>query len=1420
MSKREATMNRAQEFLACSTAILTLAAILSACTMHKPTMTTVGSDAYVTKSDIQGKTYHLVRGVEEADSDNNFGAIPGFAEDFGLVRADITETELRFLKAFDPSGRAETAQVVASYTIIKHFDIDRQKNDFNEDTNKLVEDDTTNTWDKRALMRVDWANPTNSLSDYKSTLDGYRVREKNPVMKEDPVIDQGHISFATEVNVEGKSYRLLQPFGEFQTLETARVTYRTHLLPVKDTDFKPVPYDLDDFKRFGFFVTQQDYLDPEKGHTDASQKIYAQVYNVCEPGTQGTCSTNQIKWVLTENFPEFYKPEARAAVLAWNQTFKDALGRKDDVVVLDESKQVSLSDPTANVIAYYDARAGGGLLGVAQGVVDPRTGEKVSSRATIYGDGIRYEQGRIDEMITMLSQNSDLAIQMNYFKVPKSPQNAIKSPYHAGEYDPKSSGLTNQLKLAGFHLKNVTSNGAIGNKGRKTGALIPPATLQDVYKSAGIRPKAMSTKSLLPTGLAMSPRSSDPAYLQGNKIADSRLKSLMTNHPDLFKIPDIDLLGGIEAPVQIPEDSPLNNYKNLGGMQYVLMLKEIQKIEREGFLRQNNAGVHGSELVDDASIRFLIREARRAKTPQDLVNEKQDLKNRLAKQIFYITLLHEMGHTFGLRHNFMGSADQKHYPPEWSALKARLDAKEPGITDDDLVPYASSSIMDYMDFFEQQAGLAPYDKAAIKYGYRRSLDREQDPIVHQGFLFCTDEQVLSDLRCQRFDRGATLSEIVENTTKKYQQNWVLTHVRDGRESFEHAERSLITRNLMNVFLPMRLVFDEMQFSLMTASPSSTAASSTSCPFEFWQDSINKNEMVNICDGAALPSHGIDPTDLSTFGRAVDPGINSRDLTPYGMADLLRASTLVQKFFGDVIGSFEPGYYLADPSSTDLVGNLALTPMAYRLPPGASKADYLRAFINDQTKGQLAADKVDSIVTQNLNNVLFVPFGTRGKPYMSVWTEKGGHYQLQIAGSIFDKLAAVYALGLSGFGIPKYENSGMVTNAYLYQFSRGFMSSIFHDMIISDNVTLHSAMNFKLDGGQSIVATIPAKLDQNIQESAVLIGLTSLVSDLDMSFQDKLQLCALGDPSCANPVGFPSVQALSSSLNKTYLAIQTPQGDSISYDLVKNLAAASKNSTTFINALRTSDTTRQNDLSLLKNSSDTRLRVLRNLTLLTADDLKVSGLTQDDLKAIHNFVTIPGPNDAPTGVSALSELVSVLAQGPAADIQAYAAIAQKVLDDGNDAVKRSSDAVTKKLAAVTMMEIKTPPACPEGPMRPNQAAAPAPGATPSQPAPIALVPVTPADASAGQKPAVGAANSGAAASPLDSCVNSDGALAPTTLQQIATDVNGLNALVIGVAGNEVNIMIAPVIIKRTSDDESKKELIVDYIQNIIRLLAHY
>lgn len=160
--------------------------------------------------------------------------------------------------------------------------------------------------------------------------------------------------------------------------------------------------------------------------------------------------------------------------------------------------------------------------------------------------------------------------------------------------------------------------------------------------------------------------------------------------------------------------------------------------------------------------------------------------DELEVRIFMPLLTHELGHNWGLRHNFMGSADNNHF-----ARNAK-----------------TASIMDYgLLSSEEGTEPAPYDRAAIMVGYGSDAAQNQT-LIGENYFYCTDEDVSSSQNayCNQFDSGSALSQIANNMAKRYDAAWTLNNNRLDRVYFSNSSADYRRRTQMMLF-PLRNMYD-------------------------------------------------------------------------------------------------------------------------------------------------------------------------------------------------------------------------------------------------------------------------------------------------------------------------------------------------------------------------------------------------------------------------------------------------------------------------------------------------------------------------------------------------------------------------------------------------------------------------------------
>ncbi len=176
---------------------------------------------------------------------------------------------------------------------------------------------------------------------------------------------------------------------------------------------------------------------------------------------------------------------------------------------------------------------------------------------------------------------------------------------------------------------------------------------------------------------------------------------------------------------------------------------------------------------------FRLGSIREAVLVKDLSDEELEI------EIFMPLLAHEMGHNFGLRHNFMGSADKKHFAGE----------------------VKSGSVMDYAYAPQEAHGPAGYDTAALTAAYSDD-PKALEEFQKKNYYFCTDHQAMSsrNMLCGLHDAGTTLSEVTKTLKKRYDLNYAIFNKRDGRAFFSNNQSEYLQRIAMFI-VPLRFMYD-------------------------------------------------------------------------------------------------------------------------------------------------------------------------------------------------------------------------------------------------------------------------------------------------------------------------------------------------------------------------------------------------------------------------------------------------------------------------------------------------------------------------------------------------------------------------------------------------------------------------------------
>ncbi|MEZ8104554.1 zinc-dependent metalloprotease [Vibrio cortegadensis] len=187
-----------------------------------------------------------------------------------------------------------------------------------------------------------------------------------------------------------------------------------------------------------------------------------------------------------------------------------------------------------------------------------------------------------------------------------------------------------------------------------------------------------------------------------------------------------DLTGGYVQWLA-PEQQPKNSFsKKIAKRQIELDKMASQNMYSEEFMwvsTKSKGLIKGIDYLegnyfdnsdlDPSAADYTDKANTKLKKWSQLSSEQQEIvSNQISKHMYKSTLVHELGHNLGLRHNFMGSVDKDNFYQEDEIAAFGYDK----------IP-AHSSVMDYgASIFDELPTYGKYDIAALRFGYGREVE--------------------------------------------------------------------------------------------------------------------------------------------------------------------------------------------------------------------------------------------------------------------------------------------------------------------------------------------------------------------------------------------------------------------------------------------------------------------------------------------------------------------------------------------------------------------------------------------------------------------------------------------------------------------------------------------------------------------------
>lgn len=609
----------------------------------------------------------------------------------------------------------------------------------------------------------------------------------------------------------------------------------------KDRGYTPRRNFKRDREKFGYFESNvpriprphEDYREEDFERTKLLQRhnpkkdIVFYFSNLTPKDNAGKCrqlGDDSLGDVVGQDGEINFRELGRRSIKYWNDAFKVA-GAPKGVILKEVDEEgncfdAPLGDLEYNSINLIDSIQSSNLLGVGPSLVDAKTGEVINtttnvhispfrqiiaseirtyikSRLGVYTDNSNRLDKSIVEGSTILGEVSAASNPVEYFArlLPAPLKKFVASQYHFGAYlkDVDTYNLPRAATVNGFGPNDPVNLYDAGNFDARS----------PLYKKLQV----VSDFILTNDPFARSERSVGIGEIKDYRDAVKRAQLVEKYRPEFFRR------------YFSSENSALATMNNL--TEDI----ETQCTEVVEFVKNKKAAANGQ-------------------VPQVTSAEENPVVKscmvRLIPEKMLATIVHELGHNLGLRHNFYGSADKRNFFTKDEVKQIyNID-----VVSDNALPQ-SSSVMDYVPSDKDRLSFpGHYDIAAIRYGYANAVELESNGSANTGkvevlnegvedvnagpeasvvgnaqtngwtlrdFKYCTDEHASMDLdpMCQRHDYGTTPEESVSDIINQFYESLVVSGNRYDR----------VTANANSPFSRMaqvqrlRRFYDEWRFKL-------------------------------------------------------------------------------------------------------------------------------------------------------------------------------------------------------------------------------------------------------------------------------------------------------------------------------------------------------------------------------------------------------------------------------------------------------------------------------------------------------------------------------------------------------------------------------------------------------------------------------
>jgi hypothetical protein len=768
-----------------------LALVLTGCPEPRPPLDQVDANA-IHKSQFEGEWY-FQRTVTDTPYETEFTFV-GDTGELERIEWRVEENLLLAVRSYERFAGTEEGddydgygegQPVAAWPIVEHFDIRRDYNPVSgEEYNIIVENTDDRQWHEREYVRVDWSAQSitnwNFYAGQAVETEPLNLAITDPTHPDAPVVQDGYLgitsAFLAKPLSEWDEYwgeiPLCWYFYVFDDCSSAEVQVRNSFLRIDDRDFEATEWSGQDMELFGYFDVSRFSYDEQYGPTNTGRTRLQMKWNIWTDTHDGrTCTVDAdcadadyAGWSCDELAGQCARPFRdrgvrkiayhaspdldprlqaiqQETIEQWNPAFADTVnglrfyecvedgGTEDDCESeIDDTievfgycpnnpvaegdpaycgevgLQVKLGDLRYNTLWSAPNPGRGNPFGFGPAQVDPLTGEVIQASAIIYEAEVRSYAAWARDIVQLINGELDEQDFIDGENVADWVEGRSDAIYQSPTYTPdEAERLAGKVQLT---YKDVLPD------------LAPPEG-----SGHSLHDALQHSREIL---------RDHPATSADYGHARARLDALVDTPIEDLLINDETMLAGTLLPGSTLDDDAMARVSPLRRVR-----DQRLRAVRKARIERNGAGPRCAYWRDfvDPSVE--------GHAESFAGMDPEEIRWAILEGVYRGTMVHEMGHTLGLRHNLEGSNDALNYPWEYWDLRAAdgtlepryLDPETPEEIEGRIREYQYSSVMDYLSRFNSDSlGVQHYDMAAIKFGYGRLMEVFYDEWAQGNWL--------------------------------------------------------------------------------------------------------------------------------------------------------------------------------------------------------------------------------------------------------------------------------------------------------------------------------------------------------------------------------------------------------------------------------------------------------------------------------------------------------------------------------------------------------------------------------------------------------------------------------------------------------------------------------------------------------------